>query len=443
MKEQKSVAIIGAGMAGLSAAYQLQELGFSVTVFEKTSNVGGRSISLKKSGYTMDLGALTLSPAYKETIRLLTQVGAIDDCRSLKPVLAIVRNGALHNIDLANAIKTGLSSKFLSFRAKLKLIKLLPTMIKYWSRCDFEDMSQLAELDTETCESFALRVLGQEVHDFLIDPLIRVNMFTSSQSSSAVDLIWLLKIFANPELLQVTSGMGSMSQSVANKLQDVRINSDVTRVEKFTKGVVVTVTKSENDENTRQYEFDGAVIATPVAYALQIAPWITGRQQQWFADAQPVASMTVHIGLQCKPDTQAALIMVPTSEAQPILGIAMEHNKCPERAPKDKGLIALHMSAAWAKDQQGLSELAIAQRALDIASPFLGDLKDKIEMVNLHHWQWVDHQREVGIYRALAEARPEFTRGRVTFAGEYNAAGIEGAVRSGKLSANALAKSLS
>jgi NADPH-dependent glutamate synthase beta subunit-like oxidoreductase len=38
----KKIAVIGAGLAGLSAAYELQSVGYEVTVFEAQGEVGGR-----------------------------------------------------------------------------------------------------------------------------------------------------------------------------------------------------------------------------------------------------------------------------------------------------------------------------------------------------------------------------------------------------------------
>ena len=51
-----SVAIIGSGFAGLSAACFLAKEGFDVTVFEKNSSPGGRARKFQSDGYTFDMG---------------------------------------------------------------------------------------------------------------------------------------------------------------------------------------------------------------------------------------------------------------------------------------------------------------------------------------------------------------------------------------------------
>lgn len=51
-----SVAVIGSGFAGLSAACYLAKAGYEVTVFEKNSSPGGRARQFKAEGFTFDMG---------------------------------------------------------------------------------------------------------------------------------------------------------------------------------------------------------------------------------------------------------------------------------------------------------------------------------------------------------------------------------------------------
>jgi phytoene desaturase len=53
---KKNIHIIGAGVAGLSAAGTLAKLGYEVEVFDKNPQVGGRASIWKKDGFTFDMG---------------------------------------------------------------------------------------------------------------------------------------------------------------------------------------------------------------------------------------------------------------------------------------------------------------------------------------------------------------------------------------------------
>lgn len=51
------IAIIGAGLAGLTAAFRLQQKGFAVAVYEARSRVGGRVFTVNLAGHIAELGA--------------------------------------------------------------------------------------------------------------------------------------------------------------------------------------------------------------------------------------------------------------------------------------------------------------------------------------------------------------------------------------------------
>lgn len=70
-----SVAVIGAGYAGLACAVELARCGHFVTVFERSHVLGGRARVVSKDGWRVDNGQHILVGAYTELARLLRLTG--------------------------------------------------------------------------------------------------------------------------------------------------------------------------------------------------------------------------------------------------------------------------------------------------------------------------------------------------------------------------------
>lgn len=60
-KRNKKVAIIGAGLGGISAAISLEQAGYMVDVYEKNGQIGGKLNQLEMKGYLFDLGPSILT----------------------------------------------------------------------------------------------------------------------------------------------------------------------------------------------------------------------------------------------------------------------------------------------------------------------------------------------------------------------------------------------
>lgn len=75
MDKQLTIAIIGAGWAGLAAAVELSAQGIPVTVYESAPNLGGRARGFAHKHTTLDNGQHIMLGAYHNTLRLMHLVG--------------------------------------------------------------------------------------------------------------------------------------------------------------------------------------------------------------------------------------------------------------------------------------------------------------------------------------------------------------------------------
>jgi len=71
----KSVAIIGAGITGLTAAFYLKRKGVAVTVYEASNRVGGVIQSIRKAGYLAEFGPNTLLETSPKISQLVKDAG--------------------------------------------------------------------------------------------------------------------------------------------------------------------------------------------------------------------------------------------------------------------------------------------------------------------------------------------------------------------------------
>jgi protoporphyrinogen oxidase len=133
----KSIVIFGAGIAGLSAAHELVQLGYSVSVYEATDQPGGffRSSRLSKDNMPSEYSWHGMGPWYHNTFDLMQHIpfseqGSIYDLALSRPV----DFGIFPDNDKAQFYDDGLKSIPKMFRMnKFEFIKWFYLMLKTWT----------------------------------------------------------------------------------------------------------------------------------------------------------------------------------------------------------------------------------------------------------------------------------------------------------------------
>lgn len=113
----KSIAIIGAGAAGLASAAYLAKAGFKVIVFEKNNFPGGRCAAFEKDGHRFDIGAtLLMMPLVYE--RLFADFG-----KDMTKELSLLRMDPVYRLYYPNGQRLDFSSDLMKMQSQMEAME--------------------------------------------------------------------------------------------------------------------------------------------------------------------------------------------------------------------------------------------------------------------------------------------------------------------------------
>lgn len=407
----KSAIVVGAGLAGLTAAYRLKQAGWQVKVLEAAHEVGGRAVSLTKQGYTIDTGAVGLGTVYKDFMDLCEELGIKSHLRPSSTVAATARGGKIYEIDSAKPI-TGLTSKLLSFGSKLKMVTLMRDLGKVRPHLNIRDVAAAAEFDTETAEAYARRRLNPELLEYFIEPLARTVNLSRANRVSILEVFNSLAGLFSTQLVHFPEGIGVVSNTMAKQL-DVRLNTPVTAIKRFDDHVEVSYAGTTESA-------DVCVIATTLPQAMDIFPEARTLLAPLSNVIQYNRGLDVHLGYKAATRTKALMVMMPPSEQKEIALFFLEHNKAPNRAPDGHSLITIFFDHHAADRPWALDDDTLCKECAAIVERYLPELAGKLEMTQVTRWPLGLTNPDKGIYKAMQEVNRKLNPAdRVQFVGDY------------------------
>jgi phytoene dehydrogenase-like protein len=213
-QSEARVVVVGAGMAGLCCALELQAKGIPCLVVEASDRPGGRVRTDKVDGFLLDRGFQVLLTAYPEARRVLDY-----DALKLHTFLAgsLVRiGGKFHQVAdpfrRPWAAPATLAAPVGSFKDKL-LIARLRRHVKEGSLDDLWTRPETSTQDALRSFGFSDKMIGSFFRPFFGGIFLETELATSSRMMEFVFRMFSLGKAALP-----AAGMGALSEQLAARL---------------------------------------------------------------------------------------------------------------------------------------------------------------------------------------------------------------------------------
>jgi monoamine oxidase len=322
-----SVLILGAGLAGMTAALELRKAGYSVQILEFNSRAGGRNWTLRGGDSFTELGGFKQTCEFDQGLYInpgpwripYHHRALLDYCKrlgvALEPFIQLNHNALLHASGAFGGVPQRIRDIKTDFQGQVSELLAKATqqgkLDEAVSKEDREILMQALRSWGALDRNYAYKgnLISADVRGYGKSPggglggapipgePIALSDILSSR-------LWrYLQNFAlhtfQTTMFQPVGGMDMIGKAFVGQVGDaIRYDAKVTRIQQDDHGVTVTYADAREPAIVRQAKADWCVCTIPLSILSQI-PLDVGARMKAAIDAVPYAS-SVKIGLQFK-----------------------------------------------------------------------------------------------------------------------------------------------
>ena len=446
------VAIIGAGIAGLGAAYALKKHGSAPMLFEAGDEVGGRCASEEIDGFRIDKGADFFCSSYDVVFRILQELrlplvrskmrlGWRRDGRWVTSTPGLSVGNLVRNLPAARALG------FLSPGALWPAQKLFSELFRQSDEyLNFASDSRLIDLDAdESFDEYLDRLGISERLKVTFRGFLEMTMGHVERSGQAYMRTYLSEMLLKADQLYVPEqGAGALSHGLAGACSDcIRLNTPVRRVIVGREGRVTGVVTDDG-----AIEADAVICAVPATKVRAIIPDLSDDMLQTLDGVVYSTGCRVVVGLDRSPLPPGWHgVLYPEDDTPLLLDRSINLPTC---APPGKSTLDLLVGRDRAKELIPLDDGEIKRRLLNDArrKPPPGSAlpaDDEGLFTRVYRWPEAVCMGAPGMFTAIADIRNRLRRdvGNLFLAGDYTRVpSVNGALGSGVEAAEEVARLL-
>lgn len=415
------IAVVGAGISGLSCAYELQKAGATVMVFEAEDAVGGRMRTRTKSDLSFDIGADHLCELYTDMKAYIEEFGLAREPMHFSQKYHLFKQGRV--ISLGSGV---------SWLSRLKVLwnQRGPRQIH-----DFFDLSNAASFDTQDGDSYGREYLTDEAVDYWVDSFVSTYQFHRAKEISRGAFKALAESARHDgkkwDLFQIIGGMSMLPEAIAKELT-VKTGTPVSAVE--VKDDEVFVTTKDGTE-----PYDAVVLATTSNVSLSLLSSPTDAQRAMLAATKYASTISVAFRIPKRLLPQQFVVWVPFVESQKISGYTNQMMKEHTFATEQDSLLCVWLHEDYAKTLMQRSDEEVfteVKKELLRVCPHLKN-SETVQGYDLQRWPEAMPKFAPGHLKRVKNFLEQHQgESNVFLCGDYmNSLWTEGSIRGGKRTA--------
>lgn len=415
---QRSVLVFGAGLAGLTAAYELKKAGHTVTVIEARDRPGGRVLTLRQftDGLYAEAGGMIIHGSQRHLLHYVQEFGLSLVSTAPRQSRTFLRGRWTSGLDTSDvaAIRRRYLGQQLDALATVEDPQLIPQALRWLDEVTMAEFLRRQGASTEAVELLSFSHRGRNGVDM--------------SQTSALQSVWAEARRAGNVAYQIVGGNDRLPETFARRLGgDIHYGCAVTAIEHDRSAV------HARTANGRSFEGDYAVCTLPfsVLRHIKTAPRWPARRQELIQTLPYNSHSRVYLQMRERFWQPPAVAQAQTTRA------TIEDHTWNQPGPG--AVLEAHLYQDEAAAIAALNEEERVNRALTLVASAYPAVKAHFAGGSSYCWGTDEWSRGGHSYFAPGQFLKAFPlvqqpEGRVHFAGEHTSAWfgmLNGAVESG------------
>ena len=403
------VVVIGAGLAGLAAAFRLRERGLAVTLVEREAAAGGRARGEVAEGAGAGSGVHVLDPEARTLSALARDAGAAETLLPLQPV-----SGAAFAAGRIEALPAWRSGEARRLGERLRLARLERIEGRFRGLLRRASSEEAARLDDRSIAELASLYLPRAALPGWVEPLAALWGLGDPARASRVALLRLHAAGALGGALP-RLGLAAFAAALAARLE-VRFGCAAEGVEAAGTGLRVRLARGS------ALEADAVVLALPARAARELAaPLLTPPEHEILGAARTAPAIVLRAALERSAGPTPTRVALAGRDGLPLAWLLREAGPSP-RLGEERAAVHLVATPAWsaahleapddAIEKELLAALARVQAAAGVLSARVARFPEAFPLFP------VGRYRELARLRRVQADRCSLGR-RLHFAGDW------------------------